>query len=272
MKKFFKNLRRDFQKWALKIDKRVRFVASAGLLGALMIFATFFYFDRAPIFIPLIIIMTFFFTYFSLIEGIEKMGWFGLFLMPILVSVSFYLFYYLFPGRWLTRIPFIIFYEISIYATLLTSNIFNVGVEKSLGLYRAAFSINFLFQAIVSFLIFNLVFAIQSSFILNSLMAAVVGFVLSLNLFWTIRLKRYLEPEVLKYACLMAVIMFELALLVSFLPLTTTVYSLFLTASYYSASGLIYNFMDEKLFRETIREFVIVFGFVLIIIFLSLSW
>src|SRR3989304_6573066 len=144
MKKLIKNLRRDFQKWAIKIDKRVRFVVSAGLLGGIMLFATFFNFDRAIIFIPLIIILTFFFTYFSLVEGIEKMGWFGLFLMPILVSVSFYLFYFLFPGRWLTRIPFLIFYEISIYATLLTSNIFNVGVEKSLGLYRAAFSINFL--------------------------------------------------------------------------------------------------------------------------------
>jgi len=272
MKKLIKNLRRDFQKWAIKIDKRVRFVVSAGLLGGIMLFATFFNFDRAIIFIPLIIILTFFFTYFSLVEGIEKMGWFGLFLMPILVSVSFYLFYFLFPGRWLTRIPFLIFYEISIYATLLTSNIFNVGVEKSLGLYRAAFSINFLYQAIVSFLFFNLIFALQSAFILNGILTGAIGFLLSLNLFWSIRLKKYLEREVLLYAAFVGLVIGELALLISFLPLQVSVYSLFMAASYYSLAGLVYNYIDEKLFRETIREYILVFGFVLIITFLSLSW
>lgn len=272
MRKFFKELQKQFQRKALRIDKRVRFVISALVLGALMLFSTFFYFDKAFLFIPLLILLTYFLTYFSLAEGIEKIGWFGLFVMPILVSVSFYLVYFLFPGRWLTRIPFIIFFEISIYAALVCSNIFNVGVEKNLGLYRAAFSINFLYQAIVSFLIFNLVFAIKSNFIFNGLISGAVAFILGLNLFWTIRLKKYLEPEVRDYALFLAVVILELAVVVSFLPLNTSVYALFLTGGYYSLAGLIYNQMDQKLFQETIREYVAVFGFVLIITYLSLSW
>ncbi len=272
MKKFLKELSKRFQKKVVRIDKRVRFVVSALLLGALMLFSTFFYFDKWYIFLPLLIILTYLVTYFSLAEGIEKLGWFGLFVMPIAVSASFYLVYFLFPGRWLTRIPFIIFYEISIYAMIVCSNIFNVGVEKNLGLYRAAFSINFLYQAIVSFLIFNLVFALKANFIINGAISGVIGIILGLNLFWTIRLKRHLEAEVKNYSILLGLVMFELALLASFLPLATPVYALFLTGGYYSLAGLIYNHMDEKLFIETIREYVVVFSFVLLITYLSLSW
>ncbi len=272
MRKFLKRARIEFQKRALKIDKRIRFGISAALMATLMLLSTFFYFDRAFIFIPIIAVVTYFLTYFSLAEGIEKMGWFGMFVMPVAVSISFYLFYFLFPVRWLTRIPFIIFYGISIYASIVTSNIFNVGVEKSLGLYRAAFSINFLYQAIVAFLFFNLIFALQGAFILNGLVAGAIGLLLSLNLFWSIRLKKYLEREVLYYAGFVGLVTAELAMFISFLPLQGTVYSLFMTASYYSLAGLIYHHIDEKLFKETIREYILVFGFVLIITFLSLSW
>lgn len=272
MKKFFKDLRKNLQKKAVRIDKRVRFVVSALLLGALMIFSTFFYFDKWYVFIPLLVLLTYVVTYFSLAEGIERMGWFGLFVMPIAVSVSFYLVYFLFPGRWLTRIPFIIFYEISIYAMIVCSNIFNVGVEKNLGLYRAAFSINFLYQAIVSFLTFNLVFALKSNFFINSIITGAVGIILGINLFWTIRLKRHLEHEVRNYALFVGLVMLELALLASFLPLATPVYALMLTGGYYSLAGLVYNHMDEKLFKETIREYIIVFGFVMLITYLSLSF
>lgn len=272
MKKLFKELRKSFQKKAIKIDKRYRLVISVLALGSIIFFSTFFYFDKAFIFIPLIALATYFFTYFALLEGIERMSWFGLFVMPEAVSISFYLFYFLFPGRWLTRIPFMFFFGISAYAVLLCSNIFNVGVEKSLGLYRAAFSINFLYQAIVSFLAFNLLFALKVNFFLNGIIAAGIGFLLSLNLFWTIRLKKQLEKEVLNYAILVGLVMFELAMLISFVPLDTTVCALFLSASYYSTAGLIYNYMDQRLFKETIREYIIVFIFVLVITILSLSW
>jgi hypothetical protein len=155
---------------------------------------------------------------------------------------------------------------------IVCSNIFNVGVEKNLGLYRAAFSINFLYQAIVSFLIFNLVFALKANFIFNGIISGVIGILLGLNLFWTIRLKRHLELEVKNYALFLGLVMFELALMVSFLPLATPVYALFLTGGYYSLAGLVFNHMDEKLFTETIREYVVVFGFVILVTYLSLTW
>jgi len=267
-----KSLRQFFEKKAIKIDKRIRLVISVLVLGLLMLFSTFFNFDKAIFFIPIFIINTYLFSYFSLLEGIKKFSWFGLFLMPVLITLFFYLFYFLFPGRWLTRIPFIFIYEVSIYAVLLCSNIFNVGVEKNLQLYRAAFSINFFYQAVVSFLFYNVLFSFKYNFLINMIGAGISAFLLSLQLFWSIRLDRHLNKVVLFYSFFTALIMMEAGLIVSFTPARTAVYALFLTATYYSLTGIIHHHIDEKLFTETIREYLGVLIFVLIITLLSLSW
>ncbi len=111
----------------IKIDKNVRFLISTFVLGLVMLISTMFFFDKAPIFIVLLAVLSYFLTLFSLLEQIEKIEWFMLFLIPVLFTISFYLFFFLFPVRWLTRVPFVIFYTVSIYALLRSSNIFNVG-------------------------------------------------------------------------------------------------------------------------------------------------
>lgn len=255
-----------------RIDKRYRFVISTVILTVIILVSTFFSFASGFIFIPLLFIVSYALTYFSLLEGIEDMSWFGLFLMPVIVTLSFYFFYFLFPARWLTRLPFISLYAISIYAMLLCSNIFNVGVEKNLQLYRAAFSVNFFYHAVSSFFIFNLLFSFQQVFLVNAIVVGVMGFILSLHLFWTIRLNKHLDKEILQYAILVAIVLTQLAIVISFLPLKIPIYALFLTASYYSLTGLIYNYIDQRLFKETVREYSIVLIFVGIITILSLSW
>ena len=267
-----KALRQLFEKKASKIDKRLRLVMSVLILGLLMLISTFFNFDKAIFFLPLFIIITYLLSYFSFLEGIKKIGWFGLFLMPELITVFFYLFYFLFPGRWLTRLPFIFVYEVSIYAVLLCANIFNVGVEKNLQLYRAAFSINFFYQAVVSFLLYNVLFSLKYHFFINIIGAGISTFLLSLQLFWTIRLNKYLEKDIFIYSLFITLLIIEISLLISFVPLRVSVYALFLTATYYSITGIIYHHIDQKLFKETIREYVSVWIFVLLITLLSLSW
>ncbi len=248
-----------------KIEKRFRFAISTFILVAFMLLASFFSFDKAFIFLPVLIILSYLLTYFSLLEGIEKIGWFGLFFMPVAVTISWYLFYYLFPVRWITRFPFVLLYGISIYATFLSSNIFNVGVEKNLQLYRAAFSVNFFYHALTMFFFLNILFSLQQFFIVNALAAGIMGLVFGVQLLWTIRLKKYLDKEVLRYALFVALVLFQAALIISLLPLQSSVYALFITATYYSLTGLIHHFIDQRLFKETVREYIVVWVFVLVI-------
>jgi len=264
--------RLNLEKKMAKIEKRLRFIIAVFSLSFLLMMATFFYFDKALFFIPILILATYFFTYFSLLEDIKKIEWLMLFLMPVFLSVVFYLFYFLFPVRWLTRLPFIIFYGISMYAVLLSSNIFNVGVEKSLALYRAAFSVNFFYQILLVFFVFNILFSFRQDFFINGIVTFVVIFLFSLQLLWTVHLKKVIEKEIVFYSLFLAAIVSEGVVVFSFLPVPITVFSLLPTGVYYSLAGLIYHFIDKRLFYQTIREFLVVLGFIFVVVFLSIPW
>ncbi len=254
------------------IEKRIRFVISTFCMMGIMVFATSFLFDKVWIFLPVLIIAAYFFTFFSILEGIEKIEWFSLFLMPLLCTVAAYFFYFLFPGRWITRLPFIFIYGFSMYAILLTSNIFNVGVDRSLQLYRAAFSVNYFYQTFLAFLIFNVIFSFKLNFALNAVLVFIVIFPITMQLMWSIKLKIHSEPYVRQYAFLISLLLSQLASLISFVPVKSTIFALLITASYYSLSGLLYHYADQKLFKQTVREYVFVAGFVCVIVFLSIQW
>lgn len=270
--RFLHQLNSIFVTWSARIEKRTRLVISAIILTFSLLVATFFRFDQTLIFTPLLFLLTYFLTYFALLEEIEKIEWFSLFLMPIALTLAFYFFYFLVPVRWLTRLPFIIIYAISIYALLLTANIFNVRVEKSLQLYRAAFSVNFFYQLLVLFLFFNITFSYHPNFIINWLIVTGMCTIMALQLYWGLVTKIEIDRDLFKYALLTGIAIGQLALVLSFVPVKGTVMASFLSASYYCLGAVIYSYLDQRLFTETIREYLFVWGFVLAITLLSLSW
>lgn len=275
MKKFFKHFPKFirlplFNKLAGRIQKRIRFVISSVILTMLLLISTFFSFDLVWIFLPVFIFVSYFFTYFSLLEDVEGVEWLTLFIVPVIFTVVCYSFYFLFPVRWLTRVPYLFIYSVSMYALFLTSNIFNVGVEKSLRLYKAAFSVNYLFQTFLIFLSSSIIFSLREYFIVNAIGVGAISFALAVQLFWTIKLDLELSTEVKNHALFVGLLMAETALILSFLPLRGSVLSLILASTYYSVGGLTSAHLESRLFSSTIREYVVVLIFVWIIAGLTL--
>jgi len=256
----------------VKIEKRIRMLIATGIITAIMLISTFFFFDKSIYVLPILLLVTVFCTYFSLLEGIEKIEWFTLFIMPVLAVTALYFFYFLFPVRWLTRLPFIIFFGISVYANLLVSNIFNVGVEKSLQLYRAAFSVNYFYQTLLLFIISNLIFSLKFSFFTNGLLFFGVVGILAIQLLWSIKLDQHIEKRVLRYSLLVGWVIVQASILISFVPLQSTISALVLSSGYYAIGGLVYLYLDSRLFKEIIREYVFVLIFILCVVLLSISW
>jgi len=254
------------------IEKRIRFVISTVSLTFLILLSTFFFFDKAVIFIPLLIVASYGVSFFSLYEGIEKIEWYTLFLMPVLLSVAMYLFYFLFPVRWITRIPFILTYGISMYATLLSSNIFNVGAEKNLQLYRAGFSVNYFIQTIVFFLMGNVLASFHWGFLANALIFGLISFAMSIQLYWSIKLDMHVSKEVLNHAWLTALLVSEGSLLLSFFPLQESIFALVVAVLYYCIAGLTHLHLDKRLFKHSVREYATILIVILAILFLSISW
>lgn len=254
------------------IEKRIRFVIATVSLTLLVLISTFFFFDKAAFFIPLLIVASYGATFFSIFEGIEKIEWYMLFLMPLLLTIALYLFYFLFPVRWLTRIPFLLIYGISMYAALLSSNIFNVGVEKNLQLYRAGFSVNYFIQTMVFFLFGNVLASFHWGFLANAITFGVLALLMSIQLYWTIRLDMHLRKDVLNHAWLTGLLVGQASLLLSFFPLQESIFALVLAVLYYCITGLTHLHLDERLFKHSITEYTTILIVILTILFLSVSW
>lgn len=263
-------------RWALHVEKRFRFVLSTCILTGLMLITTLFpdmaLFQKALIFLPMYVVLIYGLTFFSILEGVENAEWYMLFVIPLFLTIALFFFYNLIPIRWLTRIPFIMVYAVGIYAVLLISNIFNVGAEKNLQLYRAAFSLNYFFQTVIMFLLFNTLLSLAENFVINAVGAAVLTFILSLQFFWSIKLESHVTRDLIMRTVLLSLLVGQSALILSFLPLPQTVFALVLTAVYYSIAGLIYAHLDQRLFKETIREYILVLAVVLVVGALSIKW
>lgn len=255
------------------IAKRLRIVIATLAMTVLFGVSSFFTFTESwYIFIPIIILISYVTTYFAVFEGINRVEWYMLFIMPILLAVSLYLFYSLLPVRWLTRIPFLILFSLGYYAVLLTMNIFNVGVEKSIQLYRAAFSINYLTQTFIVFLFVLVTLSFRLNFLLTGFIIAILSLIISVQLFWSVKLEKHFDKTLLVFSSVLALLLFEVALLVSFMPLRINVVALILTALYYSISGIAYNYLADRLFNNVLREYAFVIVFVLFIAVLTLQW
>ncbi len=256
----------------VKIDKRQRFILSTLFLTVLVFVSSFLSFNQAIIFILLSSFFVYFFTFFSVLEEIDGAEWLMLFLMPIIFTITFCMFFFLLPGRWLTRIPFVLIYSISIYAILLCQNIFNVGEMKNLQLYKAAFSVNFLFLIVTSFLLCNLVLSLKLNFLFNFFLISLSIYPLIMHFLWSINPKTIIEKHVFDYSFITALIVGELAMILSFLPLKSNIFALLLTTCFYSIGGLIQAYIEERLFKERIQEFIFVLIFIFVMALFTMVW
>lgn|SRR3989344_1388803 len=255
-----------------KIEKRRRFIFSTFILTALILFTTFFSFEEIPFLLPLVIGIVYIMTFFSILEGITKKEWTMLFIHPVFFSTIIYLFYFFLPQRWLTRLPFIAIYTISIYAILLSQNIFNVGVSKSLQLFRAAFSVNYLFLTISAFFAYSLIISLRMNPFMNFILVFLSSYPLALQFLWSISPSDTIEKSIIRLSFLIAFILGEGALILSFIPVNQSIFALTLTSVFYCLCGLIQTYIQETLFKERIREYIFVLIFTLVIFILSLRW
>lgn len=227
---------------------------------------------QAVYLLPVNLLVIYLATYFALLEDIEHIEWFVLFVLPIYLAMSLLLFYYLLPMRWLTRIPYLVVLGVGTYASLLSVNIFNVGVEKSLPLYRAAFSIANFLSLLAFFLLFTVLYSFRLHFLLNGFLALVIAWPLLFFNLWAANPKAVLEERVYKFATINSLMVSFSVLILNFMPIKTNIYALYTVAVVYLLSGLSQEIMTDTVFKERVREYLIVFSVLTVLVFLTASW
>lgn len=255
-----------------KIEKRQRLIVATTVLTLLFTTATFFSFEWAIVFVPIIAIMVYVLTYFGILEGITRHERLMLFIHPVYFSVMFYLFYFFVPQRWLTRLPFITIYMISVYALILSQNIFNVGVSKSLQLFRAAFSVNYLFITISSFLAYSLIISLRLHGLINLVLVFIASFPLVLHMLWSVDPLENIEKQTIMYTSVISLILAQMGMVLSYMPMNQSIFALILTSLLYGFTGLFSTHIQGALYHTKIREYMFVFGFTLVVLILTLKW
>lgn len=208
----------------------------------------------------------------SLREGLGKNATLLVLVLPTLFSLSVGLFWFLLPSSVLTRIPIILFYGVGIYALCLTSNIYTVAAIRTIALLRAARGVGFALTLVTTFLVFDTLLSLRASALLVSLAIMIASFPLFLQGLWTIPLEIVLSRNLLVMSLIFSIAIGEVGLALHFWPVKVVVGSLFLTIGMYMLLGLGQAKLEGRLFKQTIREYLII-GFVVFLgMFVATSW
>ncbi|MBI2616809.1 hypothetical protein HYW55_01590 [Candidatus Gottesmanbacteria bacterium] len=256
----------------LHLDKTQRFAIQTVFLTAGILLTQLIWDDYRFLMVGILAVCAYALTIWSLSEDIKGIEWLMLFILPVLFTFSVSLFYFLLPARWIIRLSTTTIFAIGTYAILKAVNIYNVAVNRSIPLLRVAQTSGLLITLVVVFLVSNIVLSLKMPFWANSIVVFPLIFLLSLQSFWSITLENHISRNLLMNSLLVAVIVGEESIALSFWPLQLSTASLFFAATYYAVTGIIQQHLQGRLFRNTIREYIFAFIIAFALLLLTSSW
>jgi len=200
-------------------------------------------------------------TAWSLLKDLRGVNWFINLVLPTLYPISVALFYFLLPQAAITRTIVIVLFAISMYGLLLTSNIFAVASIRTIQLLRAARAVGFLISIVTSAFFYHVIFSLRLP---SWQVASYVGIV-SLPLLWQGTWSYVVSNSIKKefyYALCGSVVLFEMALALSFWLISVPLSSVMLSMGMYVLLGLFQHDLEGRLFPRTVQEYL---GFSLIV-------
>jgi len=206
-------------------------------------------------------------SWWSLKEALSGIRYLTTIILPTLLTAGVSLFYFLLPSSWVSQLPVVGLFALCFYALLLTENIFSVASIRTIQLLRAAHAVGFLLTLLTSFLLFDTIYSFRLIGWANALAVFGVSFLIYLQGLWSVNLEEKLSRNVWLYSLFLAIINTQFAFLISFMPTSIAMASLFTTTLVYIQLGIVQVHFQERLFKRTIYEYLFV-GFVVLVIFL----
>ncbi len=254
-----------------QINKRQIFVFAVFVLS-LGLFITQYLFGKSGIVaVILLSVLTDFFMFWALNNDLKEKFVPEVFILPFFYSLSFGLFYFLVPARFLTRIVVTLVYGFGLYSLFLSENIFIVSAIRTIALLSSARTVSFVITILSYFFLSNVVFSLHLNIFFLLPVLLVFTYPLILHSVWTYALEINLRQASF-WAGLLAVCILEVGLSLWFWPSRPTVIALFLTGFFYSVIGLTQAWFDKRLFRNVIFEYIWVATIVFFVLVLFTSW
>ena len=254
------------------MSKRKKFIISSLLLSLGFIGVQVIPDQYRIISIFTLALVTVVFYAWSLREGLGRDMTLVSLILPFFYTLGVGFFWFLLPSNILARVPVVVLFGIGIYALCLTSNIYTVSAIRTIALLRAARGVGFVLTLLTLFLLFDTILSFRWPLYLSSGAVVLVCLPIYFQGFWSIDLDKNFSDKVLKTTLISALVIGEMGIVIFFWPVSVAVGSLFLTVTSYMLLGLGQVEIEERLFPQTVREYLIVGLAVVAGMFFATSW
>lgn len=204
-------------------------------------------------------------TAWSLLKDLKGVNWIVNLILPTFYPVSVALFYFLLPQAAATRTVVLILFAISMYALLLTVNIFAVATTRTIQLLRAARAVGFLLSILTSAFLFHVIFSLHVA----GWLVAILTFAVSLPILWQ-GVWSYVASSTVKkefyYGLVGAVAIAEMGFALSYWLIGVPLASVVLAMGMYVILGLFQHDTEGRLFGRTIQEYLGFAGIVMAVV------
>lgn len=254
----------------LQFNKRQKFVLAVILLSG-GVFISEYFTDIKLLFVSLFLALaTDFLLYFILRKDIKGTFFLPILVLPFFYTLAFPFFYTLVPTRLISRLVITILYSFGLYSLFLTQNIFAVSNIRTINLLRSARIVAFVVTLLVFYFLVNFIFSLRLPILLTPLFIFPVSFFLNIQSLWTYSLDVAQLKSVALFSAFIAVCILQLSYVLIIWPVNASVYSLFLTGIFYTYSGLCHAWLDRRLFKGILWEYVWV-GFISVLFLVIFS-
>ncbi len=258
----------------LILSKRKKFVVTSILLSLGFIGINFINDSSRFLAISGLTFFTLLFFVFSLWEGLGINATLLTLILPPLFTLGVGIFWFLLPVNIFARLPVVILFGVGIYALCLTANIFTVSAIRTIALVRAARGVGFVLTLLTAFLLYDAIISIKANIFITTAGIALISLFLFLQGLWTSSLeKKDLEGDkIFLYSIIFAFAITQVSILLYFWPITVVVGSLFLDVGVYILLGLGQAKLEEKLFKQTVQEYLTVGLVVFVTMIFATHW
>ena len=236
-------------------DKRQKFaigvvILSLGLFGASITFN-----EYGIVLSALLAIFSDIFLFWAIHEDMQQNFSPQALILPFLYSLSFGLFSFLAPARLLTRLTLTALYAVGLYSVFLSENIFIVASIRTIALLNSARIVSLVISLITFFFLTNTTFSLRLIIFPTLALIIVITFLLTMHAIWTYTLEKSFRKDVL-WIGIITLCLTQLFLALWFWPTSPTVIALFLTSIWYVLVGLSHVWLDKRLFRNVLWEYL----------------
>lgn len=258
---------------SLQFSKRQKFVIVVFLLSLLLFISEHFIGSISGLIIGFILsALTSLSLFLILRKDIKGTFFYPILLLPFLYTLSFNLFYSLIPQRFLTRIIITSVYAIGLYSLFLSHNIFAVSATRTINLLRSARVVSFIITVLVVFFFINIIFTLRYPLPLTLILIFILVFILNFQSLWIHNLDNTALKQLLVFSTFNSIAISELSIVLTIWPVNATIYAIFLSGMFYTYSGLSLAWIEKRLFKGILWEYVWVVFLSILMLLLFSRW